>query len=116
MKVGFRERSGADVAAQVLSHPTTPDALVCANDELALSTMKALQHYGTHIPDDIAVIRINATGLTPASFGLVGEAYRGVYPSLAGSPQALALPAGATRRNRTQRLACSSATSITPSP
>ena len=29
--------------------------------------------------------------LTPASFGLVGEAYRGIYPSLSGSPQALAL-------------------------
>ena len=43
MKVGFRERSGADVAAQVLGQERRPDALVCANDELALSTMKALQ-------------------------------------------------------------------------
>ncbi len=29
--------------------------------------------------------------LTPASFSLIGDAYRGVYPSLSGSPQALAL-------------------------
>jgi spermidine synthase len=29
--------------------------------------------------------------LTPVTFHLVGEAYRGVYPSLSGSPQALAL-------------------------
>ncbi len=29
--------------------------------------------------------------LTPASFSLVGDAYRGVYPSLSGSPQVLAL-------------------------
>jgi len=56
VKVGFRERSGADVAAQVLSHPTMPDALVCANDELALSTMKALQHSGVRIPEDIAIV------------------------------------------------------------
>lgn len=56
VKVGFRERSGGDVAAQVLSQPTPPDALVCANDELALSTMKALQHSGTYIPDDIAIV------------------------------------------------------------
>jgi LacI family transcriptional regulator len=56
VKVGFRERSGADVAAQVLGHPTPPDALVCANDELALSTMKALQYSGIRIPDDIAIV------------------------------------------------------------
>ena len=56
VKVGFRERSGADVAVQVLGHPTTSDALFCANDELALSTMKALQHSGIHIPDDIAIV------------------------------------------------------------
>jgi LacI family transcriptional regulator len=56
VKVGFRERSGADVAAQVLSQPTKPDALVCANDELALATMKALQHSGIRVPDDIAIV------------------------------------------------------------
>ena len=56
VKVGFRERSGADVAAQVLGHATAPDALVCANDELALSTMKALQHSGVRIPEDIAIV------------------------------------------------------------
>ena len=56
VKVGFRERSGADVAAQVLRHETRPDALVCANDELALSTMKALQYSGIHIPEDIAIV------------------------------------------------------------
>ena len=56
VKVGFRERSGADVAAQVVSLATRPDALVCANDELALSTMKALQHSGIRVPDDIAIV------------------------------------------------------------
>ena len=56
VKVGFRERSGADVAAQVLGHETRPDALVCANDELALSTMKALQYSGIRIPEDIAIV------------------------------------------------------------
>jgi LacI family transcriptional regulator len=56
VKVGFRERSGADVAAQVMGHATRPDALVCANDELALATMKALQYLGIHIPDDVAIV------------------------------------------------------------
>ena len=56
VKVGFRERSGADVAAQVLGHSSPPDALVCANDEVALSTMKALQYGGIAVPDDIAIV------------------------------------------------------------
>jgi LacI family transcriptional regulator len=33
-----------------------PDALVCANDELAVATMKALQHAGIRIPDDVAIV------------------------------------------------------------
>ena len=56
VRVGFRERSGADVAAQVLGQESPPDALVCANDELALSTMKALQHSGVRVPDDMAIV------------------------------------------------------------
>ena len=56
VKAGFRERSGADVAAQVVGEATRPEALVCANDELALATMKALQHFGVRIPGDIAIV------------------------------------------------------------
>jgi LacI family transcriptional regulator len=56
VKVGFRERSGADVAAQVIAEAIRPDALVCANDELALATMKALQYSRIRIPEDIAIV------------------------------------------------------------
>ena len=56
VKVDFLERSGRDVAAQVLGCGTLPDALVCANDELALATMKALQYSGIRVPDDIAIV------------------------------------------------------------
>ena len=56
IRVDFDERSGAEVAAQVVGHVNGPDALVCANDELALSTMKALQHAGVKVPDDIAIV------------------------------------------------------------
>ena len=56
IRVDFHERSGAQVAAQVIAHPDGPDALVCANDELALSTMKALQRSGVKVPDDIAIV------------------------------------------------------------
>ena len=56
IRVDFQERSGAEVAAQVVDHVNGPDALVCANDELALSTMKALQRAGVKVPDDIAIV------------------------------------------------------------
>lgn len=56
VRVGFHERSGAEVAARIMGHPTPPDALVCANDELALATMKALQRAGVRVPQDIAIV------------------------------------------------------------
>jgi LacI family transcriptional regulator len=56
IRVDFHERSGAEVLAQVVSNVNRPDALVCANDELALSTMKALQRAGVRVPDDIAIV------------------------------------------------------------
>ena len=56
LRVGFHEGSGAEVVAQVLATVNRPDALVCANDELALSTMKALQRAGVRIPDDMAIV------------------------------------------------------------
>lgn len=54
--VSFHEGSGAEVAAQVLASANRADALVCANDELALSTMTALQRAGVSVPDDIAIV------------------------------------------------------------
>ena len=56
VRVGFHEGSGAEVVAQVVGSANRPDALVCANDELALSTMKALQRAGVSVPDDIAIV------------------------------------------------------------
>ncbi len=54
--VSFHESSGAEVVAKVLASAKRPDALVCANDELALSAMRALQRAGVKVPDDIAVV------------------------------------------------------------
>ncbi|MEP7370117.1 MAG: LacI family DNA-binding transcriptional regulator, partial [Dermatophilaceae bacterium] len=56
LRVSYHEGSGADAAEQVLAGATRPDALVCANDELALSTMKRLQRAGVRVPDDIAIV------------------------------------------------------------
>ena len=58
LRVDFDESSGAEVAAQVVSMSSVnaPDALVCANDELALSAMKALHRVGVKVPDDVAIV------------------------------------------------------------
>jgi len=72
IRVDFHERSGAEVAARVVSlgGNNAPDALFCANDELALSTMKALQHHGVKVPDDVAIVGwddvMTARYVTPA--------------------------------------------------
>lgn len=54
VRVPFGEAGAFDVAAAVLAGPEV-DALVCANDELALATMRALGRRGVRVPDDLAV-------------------------------------------------------------
>ncbi len=56
LRVAYRETSGAEVADAILSGRLDPDALVCANDELALSTMTRLLDAGRDVPGDIAVV------------------------------------------------------------
>ena len=56
LRLSYHEGSGAEAAASVLASVNRPDALVCANDELALSTMRTLQRAGVRIPDDMAIV------------------------------------------------------------
>ena len=56
VRVLFRESEGAAVADRVLSGELQADALVCANDELALAIMSRLQDAGRDVPRDIAVV------------------------------------------------------------
>ena len=54
---GDFRRSSGQAAVQMLidTHRTNLDALVSANDNMAIGAMQALQAYGIHIPDDIIV-------------------------------------------------------------
>jgi LacI family transcriptional regulator len=54
-KVPAIERFGMQVADEVLAEADHCDALVCANDELAMSVMKALWRRGLRCPDDILI-------------------------------------------------------------
>jgi LacI family transcriptional regulator len=56
LRVPFREADGERVADRVLSGELETDALVCANDELALSIMARLQDAGRDVPGDVAVV------------------------------------------------------------
>jgi LacI family transcriptional regulator len=54
-RIVLRESAGADLAARLLAGDVSADALVCANDELALAVMKGLREGGMAVPDDVAV-------------------------------------------------------------
>jgi LacI family transcriptional regulator len=53
---GFTEESGRKVAHRLLSATRSrPQALVCADDEIALGALLAAEELGLRVPDDVAV-------------------------------------------------------------
>jgi LacI family transcriptional regulator len=52
----FREADGRAVAGLILAGELTADALVCANDELALAVIDRLTRGGCRVPEDVAVV------------------------------------------------------------
>ncbi|ANZ40329.1 LacI family transcriptional regulator [Lentzea guizhouensis] len=56
VRVALREADGAAFAQELLQGEHEADALMCANDELALSVMTTLQDAGRTVPGDIAVV------------------------------------------------------------
>ena len=56
VRVGLRESHGTELADLILDGLVKADALVCANDELALAVMKGLREGGLSVPDDVAVV------------------------------------------------------------
>jgi LacI family transcriptional regulator len=55
-RIAFRESDGTAFADDLLSTGHRADALVCANDELALSIMHRLQDRGLDVPGDMAIV------------------------------------------------------------
>ena len=56
VRIPFREADGEQFATRFLVGDYEADALVCANDELALSIMARLQAGGIDVPGDVAVV------------------------------------------------------------
>ncbi len=52
----FTEESGYDVASVILTNPDVPEAVFCANDQMAIGFIKAMHERGLEAPDDIAIV------------------------------------------------------------
>lgn len=52
----FTEESGYQAAQQLLATDPLPEAVFCANDQMAIGFLKAMQERGLKAPDDIAIV------------------------------------------------------------
>jgi len=52
---GFREEDGRGAASELLAEANRPDAVVCANDEIAMGVLAAARARDLAVPDDLAV-------------------------------------------------------------
>jgi LacI family transcriptional regulator len=50
------EKGGYTAAQKLLTSPTPPTALFCANDYIAIGAMKALRDMGLRVPEDVSVL------------------------------------------------------------
>jgi LacI family transcriptional regulator len=55
----LRLETGYQQAKSLLALQARPDAIVAANDNMAIGTYRAIQEAGLSIPDDIAVVAFN---------------------------------------------------------
>lgn len=77
----FTFKAGLD-AADILLGQSTPDAIVCANDLLAVAAMKVLARRGLSVPGDVALVGMDDTdiadlanpSLTSVNLGSVARA------------------------------------------
>lgn len=52
----FTERSGYDIAQMIIKSHDLPEAVFCANDQMAIGFIKAMKEHRLKAPDDIAVV------------------------------------------------------------
>lgn len=60
----FTEVSGYDAAKTVLQSDDLPDAVLCANDQMAIGFLRAMREHGLNAPTDIAVVGFDDIPLT----------------------------------------------------
>jgi LacI family transcriptional regulator len=95
----WNQDSGFKLAQQAMSSATPPDALVCANDELAAGALLALWELGLRVPNDVAIVGfddrpfaahlpvpLTTVGLPLHEMGV--EAARRLFAAVGGGPVA----------------------------
>jgi LacI family transcriptional regulator len=55
MRGDFTRAAGREAARRLLSARVRPDAIVCANDLLAIGVLDVAREYGIDVPGDLAV-------------------------------------------------------------
>lgn len=60
----FREESGYKAAKLLMISEQQPEALVCANDNMAIGAMRAFREEKLHVPEDIAVTGFDDTQMS----------------------------------------------------
>jgi diguanylate cyclase (GGDEF)-like protein len=80
----FRSCDGRDGAIYFLNRPEgIPDAIICANDAMALSTVLTLEEHGVRVPEDVIVTGFDNTyaarNFAPAISSVERPLYRSGY-------------------------------------
>jgi LacI family transcriptional regulator len=52
----FTEESGYNVARMIIAAHDLPEAVFCANDQMAIGFMKAMKEHNLNAPNDIAIV------------------------------------------------------------
>lgn len=55
-KGNFTEESGCDIARMIIATHDLPEAVFCANDQMAIGFIKAMKEHQLKAPDDIAIV------------------------------------------------------------
>lgn len=70
VRTDFTRAGGADGMRRLLDGPAPPDAVLCANDVVAIGALDATAERGLRVPDDVAVMGFDDIGvaslITPA--------------------------------------------------
>ena len=60
----FTEDSGYEAAQAIIAAGDPPEAVFCANDQMAIGFLRAMKERGLHAPTDIAVVGFDVIPLT----------------------------------------------------
>ncbi|MBE2317699.1 LacI family DNA-binding transcriptional regulator [Solirubrobacter sp. CPCC 204708] len=105
---GFAYEDGCAAANQLLASGTLPDAIVAANDEVAIGVLTRLRDAGVKVPEDVSVAGIDDlrpahfVGLTTVSVPLHEMGRRAAQAVLENGAQDVVLPHALAIRNTTR--------------